>query len=351
MEGNVQLSVIIPMYRGKEYIQQAVESVLPVSCSKEILIVDDGSPDDSMDFCRSLWAEHKEIVLLQKENGGIVETRNYGIDRARGKYLLFMDQDDLSVPATVEMAVETAEQTHADMVMFSTQRLYEDGNRLPCDTVLQPGLLETAAIKTELLDQMLMNTGNTVVSCITHVWANLYRRERVVQWGIRFKRFVDYEDDYLFVFDYLRCAQKVAVIKPVGYYWRYNLKSETYRQKYIPGIVQRYENWYRYMLRCMDETGWAEGLREQYLLYIRQDVLVRAVENCFTCLNRSKEEKKELLAIIHGQKDAFRKSSVVAYSKRRKRIFMLLQKGLPLAAYSYVYLDSVYRKLRRMLVS
>ena len=164
-------------------------------------------------------------------------------------------QDDLSVPATVEMAVETAEQTHADMVMFSTQRLYEDGNRLPCDTVLQPGLLETAAIKTELLDQMLMNTGNTVVSCITHVWANLYRRERVVQWGIRFKRFVDYEDDYLFVFDYLRCAQKVAMIKPVGYYWRYNLKSETYRQKYIPGIVQRYENWYRYMLRCMDETG------------------------------------------------------------------------------------------------
>lgn len=338
--------MIIPTYKGKAYIRTAVESVLPVSCTKQILVIDDGSPDDTYDYCCRQWSQEPQVKVLRKENGGIVDARNFGLDHAEGKYLLFIDHDDQSVASVVDQAVARAEETGADMVMWSTERLYADGSRQPCDRVLQPGVVDKSTIDEILLPEMLINQGNTLVAPIVHVWANLYRRSMIRQGEIRFRRFVDYEDDYLFVFDCLRQARKAVLLNQVGYYWFYNPKSETYRQKYIDHILERYEQMYRYFIEKMQGQP-----DEHYQTFIRQDVIVRAVENCATCLNSDQGEKRMLKKLAKENRPVFGKAPVAAYGGRRKRIFLLLRKGLVNSAFWYVYWDSVYRKYAKKLLA
>ena len=103
------------------------------------------------------------------------------------------------------------------------------------------------------------------------------------------------------------------------------------------------------VLKVIDEVGIDKKLREEYILFIKQDAIIRTIENCFTCLNRSKKEKKEVIAVINRYSNVFQVESVRKYDKRPKRLFYLLRYNLVPVAISYVYLDSLYRKLRKKL--
>lgn len=347
MSDEITLSVVIPTYRGKAFIRQTVDTVLKIKHTKQILVIDDGSPDDTFDYCRSVWADEPEVQVMSKKNGGIVDARNYGLKQAVGKYVIFVDHDDVIVPEVIDKAIGKAEGTDSELVLWSTERLYDSGEAVPCDTVYQELVLDVSDIRKYLLGEMLINQNNSCVSYIGHVWAALYRMDFIRRWSICFQKFVDIEDDYLFVFDCLVHAQKTVCIPEVGYYWRYNQKSETYRLKYIDHMLERYENLYRYLFSELGGILELEELKKRYILYIRQDVIVKTIENCFTILNSSGQEKRRVLKAVKQNREAFKEEPVQPYTKRRKRIFLLVRHGLPRIACLYVYLDSLYRQIRK----
>lgn len=92
---DILISVIIPVYNAEEYIARALESVLNQTYEKlDIIVVDDGSDDNSLDICKRYAACDKRIKLLHKQNGGQASARTYGIKRACGDYITFLDADD-----------------------------------------------------------------------------------------------------------------------------------------------------------------------------------------------------------------------------------------------------------------
>src|SRR5690606_14472161 len=101
--GNVKdykLSVIMPIYNVEDYVGEAIDSVLGQSIGRneniEIILIDDGSVDGSVDICKSYAEQYPDRVsYVRKENGGVSSARNLGLAKARGKYIHFFDGDDL----------------------------------------------------------------------------------------------------------------------------------------------------------------------------------------------------------------------------------------------------------------
>ena len=348
---NIDLSIVVPLYNGKQYIKETVEELLKIECRKEILIIDDGSTDGSYEYCMKLWGDNSDIKLFTKQNSGIVDTRNFGLKNSNGQYLFFSDQDDISYPEVIDAAIKNAEDKCLDGVLWSTVRLLEKNQTVSCDTVYNDEIVTKTEITNSFIPRMLINSANEKVSYLGHVWAGIYRRDIVEKNNINFKRFVDIEDDYLFVFDFLIAANTLGLMHRTGYAWRFNQKSETYRLKYIDNILEKYIKFYRYLSQCVNGYKFSEQGLSKFLTYQIQNTLVMSIENSFTYLNKSKTDKREIKKYYLQNKKYFILNSVFEYEKRRKRIYLCLKHGMFCIAASYVYLDSMYRWLKNQIIS
>jgi len=342
----IELSIVIPMYKGKRYIVETVESLRKINCNKEIIIVDDGSPDDSYAYCCKIFESYNDVVILQKKNGGIVEARNFGVEYAKGSYILFSDQDDVCFSNTIEKALLQAQNNHADVALWSTVYLLPNGKYEPRDIVYSSGLFYESDIKNIFVKDMVLNIDNREVSYLGHVWQGLYKKSLVKNNKIRFKRFIDIEDDYLFLFDALCASSCIITLEDVGYAWRYNRASETYRMKHIDGLIAKYESFYKYIWNIIKQYPFAQEIETPFLTYTKQETMIRGMENSYTYISHSSCEKKQLRTFYSENLRYFQVEAVYKYEKKRARIFWLLKKRMYYLAVSYVYLDSLRRKIK-----
>ncbi len=112
------VSVIIPVYKTEKYLESSVESVVSQTYDNiEIILVDDGSPDNSPYICDKLAETYKNVQVVHKVNGGLSDARNQGMGKATGKYVFFLDSDDTIENDTIFSMVEIAENENADVVI------------------------------------------------------------------------------------------------------------------------------------------------------------------------------------------------------------------------------------------
>ena len=92
----MKLSIIIPIYNSAQYLARCLDSLLAIKCEEcEILCINDGSTDNSLDILNNYQNLDKRIKIFSKQNGGVSSARNYGLDQARGEYIMFVDSDDI----------------------------------------------------------------------------------------------------------------------------------------------------------------------------------------------------------------------------------------------------------------
>ncbi len=92
---NELVSIIVPIYNVSEYLERCIKSLINQTYKNiEIVLVNDGSTDNSLDICKKYQNKDKRIVVLDKTNGGLSDARNYGIERAKGQYITCVDSDD-----------------------------------------------------------------------------------------------------------------------------------------------------------------------------------------------------------------------------------------------------------------
>lgn len=100
---NELISVILPVYNGEKYLKESIESILNQTYTNfEFIIIDDGSKDSSLEIIKEYEKEDERIVVVSRENKGLIATLNEGIEKAKGKYIARMDQDDISLPNRFE---------------------------------------------------------------------------------------------------------------------------------------------------------------------------------------------------------------------------------------------------------
>ena len=125
----LRLSIIIPLYNVAEFIERCVLSLEQQDIAKEeyeLIMINDGSPDNSREVVLGLMQQFKNIVFIEQENKGVSLARNAGIDKALGRYLLFIDPDDYIAPNRLKRVLKTAEDQDAQITFLGYRFLLED---------------------------------------------------------------------------------------------------------------------------------------------------------------------------------------------------------------------------------
>lgn len=129
---NPRISVIVPVYKVEGYLIKCVESLINQTYKNmDIILVDDGSPDNCPKMCDRLAEQYDNITALHKENGGLSDARNFGVRHTDSDWIVFVDSDDYVEPIYVETLVNLRNQFDAQMVVTRTVRENEDGSGKP----------------------------------------------------------------------------------------------------------------------------------------------------------------------------------------------------------------------------
>ena len=127
---NPLFSIIVPIYNVERYLEQCIESVLAQNYQNyELILVDDGSPDNSIDICTKYAKQHHNIVFIRKVNGGLSDARNAGIKLARGEYLMFLDSDDYWEGTSILSDLAKISEENPDLIIYDLTFRYKDNKK------------------------------------------------------------------------------------------------------------------------------------------------------------------------------------------------------------------------------
>ena len=123
-----KISVIVPIYNQEKYLDECIQSIIDQTYKNlEIILVDDGSTDNSLEICKKYEKIDKRIKLIHKENGGLSSARNCGLDSASGKYVMFCDSDDYFVPRSCEILLNLIKSKNANYAIGNYINCTEEG--------------------------------------------------------------------------------------------------------------------------------------------------------------------------------------------------------------------------------
>lgn len=263
------VSVIVPVYNAEKTLASCIGSVLSQSFEDiEVLAVDDGSTDQSLTLLRELAAQDGRMRVFAQANSGVAAARNLAINNATGKYLQFVDSDDLVCPDATARMVAAMEQRKCDMVIAPYTevigQLRQKRGFLDQDMILS---------QRQFLDRLSAHPNSFFYAVL---WNKLYRRDVIVRNAIRCDGRLPWGEDFAFNTQYYRWVRYVAVLADAVYdYVRSpgGLALSTSRQAVIhPWNAMKVKNeLYRYYVRLYEETGLYEEYRRvlpQYLFKV-----------------------------------------------------------------------------------
>lgn len=255
--GEIQVSIVIPVYNAERYLAECLDSVLNQTLSEiEIICVDDGSTDGSSDILRQYADADRRIRCIRQENQGAGAARNLGMTRANGAYLAFLDADDLYYPNALETAYRRARQLQADILIFEAEYFRAQDAvvfRERANTKLYSG---RQVFSSKDIPQVIFQ----MTSCNT--WNKLYRREFVNGAQLTYQE-IKTANDLCFVYAAIACAERIAVLEmPLVRHRvlsRGNLQSIKRRTplNFIAALVELKE--------CLQSRGMWTQLQRSYL--------------------------------------------------------------------------------------
>lgn len=225
------VSIIVPVYNTEKYLNQCIDSLINQTYKNiEIILVNDGSTDDSGKICDEYKAKDKRVKVYHIQNKGVSNARNIGISKAAGQFIMFLDSDDWIEPETCEVALSKALETDSDIVFWSW--IKESANDSFKETYLEENskiLINNEVNKLRircigLLDDELKNPVKT--DAFNTPWAKLYKRDLLINSGVEFieRKKVGMED-VLFNIQLFQYVNKVTYI--AKYFNHYVLENPT----------------------------------------------------------------------------------------------------------------------------
>lgn len=259
------VSIIVPIYNAEQYLRRCVDSILNQEYTDyELLLVNDGSTDASGDICEEYGDQDPRVIVIQKENTGVSDSRNRALDRARGKYLQFLDSDDWITPDATRLFVRAAEEYGCDMVISDFYRVV--GERLsPKGDIEEEGVLT----REEFAAHMMENPADFYYGVL---WNKLYRRDIVEEHKLRMDTDISWCEDFMFNLEYIRYAKVFyALHAPIYYYVKrkgslasqgINI-SKTVKMKL--NVFEYYNNFYKHVL---EEEDYEKNRLQVYRFFI-----------------------------------------------------------------------------------
>ena len=184
-----KISIIVPVYNVEKYLEKCIDSILNQSFRDfELILVDDGSTDNSGYVCDRYKDQDNRIIVIHKENGGVSSARNRGLDIARGDFIGFMDSDDFIHKDMYKILYDNLIKNEADLAICKAQNVYQD------ETIKLNNIVEDFPVKVLTSKDALKKLYN-IRTTFVYAWNKLYKRELFEE--LRYPENKIYEDEWL----------------------------------------------------------------------------------------------------------------------------------------------------------
>ena len=283
------ISIIVPIYNAENYLKSCLDSVLSQTFKDfEVLMVNDGSTDSSATICQAYVEYDSRFRYFEKENGGLSDARNYGLDRAQGAYITFLDADDFLFENYLEKLYQASLLSDSDILIGGYCRFDGSDFYFYNDHFKSESLISfTSAQAIQVLDSML----DVPFLTFSTAWGKLFKRDLFNE--LRFP-YGKYAEDQFLIWKLYMKADKIHVFNNASYVYRMNPSglSSVFSLKHLDYIDALEER--------IRETKDLEGIDIQHSLnmynYVLQRMLGQLEEHQFLEETDRVREKLELAA-------------------------------------------------------
>lgn len=194
VNNKINLSVIIPVYNAARYISECLNSIIGSSCDDiEVLVIDDGSTDNSKDIAEEYVRKDKRIQYIYQNNGGVSAARNKGLDNAKGRYVMFLDADDFVDTKVFDDMILTLSKDMDDFTAYSKTILYPNGRTKDIYFDFKNDYCSDKGFIYELM---------YASSSFNECWGKIFKKEIIDKYSLRFPQGIKIGEDLLFVYSY-----------------------------------------------------------------------------------------------------------------------------------------------------
>ncbi len=280
----MKISFIVPVYNCEATLARCVQSILAqTETDFEVILVNDGSRDRSLEICKTFERDER-VTVLSQENRGPSAARNFGISRASGEYLAFVDSDDYIEPDYIEKIYASISEYSSDMV-FMGFKFEDNASGEILDTVSLPdavyGKSEFPSVLKTLIDNDIFG----------YQWCKVVRRSLVADNGIKLDESISLHEDLLFTCECVKRAEKISVVSAPMYHYI----------KGIDGLCAKFRPNMTELMDYVNEKLFA-FYRELGIKDVEKMILERAVFTVFLVLkndrNLTLKQKRKKLPLI-----------------------------------------------------
>ena len=218
---DILISVVVPVFNAEHFLTECIESIVNQTYKYlEIILVNDGSTDDSLKICNQFAQKDKRVIVVNQQNKGVVLARKQGVKNAHGKYIAFIDSDDYIAQEYMEtMLNNIGDADLATSSLIIGNRIWEDA--------INEGIYDISK-STKLIKNMIYKEGTSYNGLVTHITTKLFKTDIVKRVIDEVDEQVYYGEDAEFVYKYILACKTVAITKYKGYFYRQNDSSITH---------------------------------------------------------------------------------------------------------------------------
>lgn len=274
----MNLSIIVPVYNVEKYVGECLDSILNQNLDPEnyeIILVNDGSTDGSLDIIKTYANGHSHIKIIDKANGGVSQARNWGLAQAKGEYIYFIDSDDFLLPNSLSRLIAVCEQHNLEVLTFLSTRFYIKS------TKKSPTVLGIPSSKPE--DKLLSDTVSgeaylaTMLPYRNEVWWYVINRAFLDRIGLKFEEDGKYLEDVIFTLSLFLKAERMA-----------HINMDVHRYRIAPGSI----------LTKREPRHYLKLIRDMHSVILMYDPFISDLEKkaaAPACIQRVKTKQQTLV--------------------------------------------------------
>lgn len=307
-----KISIVVPVYNASNTIERCVQSILSQTYTNiEIILVDDGSKDNSLEICKKLQSRDSRIVVVSGKNAGVSVARNKGIEMANGDYIAFVDSDDYVKPEMYEKLINIAESRKVSLVFCNYEEVTTSGDSRKVNQLSRINEGNNLSENIKVIEYMLQITNASIFGCC---WRTLINVNLLTQNSIRFTPGITMAEDLKFILECLGVTSKIGICNEYLYYFVVNEISTT--SKYMKKQDQDMYTVNMWIREFIEKFQTSRDLYKNSSICIANTVVINAANVCKKFSPYSLLERVHYIKSKRKQED-YRLALRVAFYNRK----------------------------------
>ncbi|NSL52729.1 glycosyltransferase [Calidifontibacillus erzurumensis] len=343
-----KISIIVPIYNVEKYLRRCIESIQKQTLKDiQIILVNDGSKDNSLAICKEYGAVDERIVVIDQPNGGVSSARNAGLEVAKGEYIGFIDPDDWIEANMYESLYKQAKNIDADVCMCD-YIIEKNGKSVPIKMNINKDNLEGEEIIKKIIANMIgssnLNSGSQTI--MGSVWRIIAKRDLLEKNQLKFKVGIPLMEDLLFCIEILLKSKKVGVNR--GAYYHYLQHGHSAVASYRKNMLELQLKVYYFIQEILS--------KENIYPIVKERMDVRYVSMYLTAIANEarKENKKNIIDKVAYIKELckdpllkniLKEINTNGYTFRKKLILKAIKNEF--SWFLYFYYSALLRLLKK----